>query len=706
MPPYKTPELGEGVPDAMQKDADRIYKDLRETTYRDETHEDKAAAAGTMWKRLKFTWKWVEAEKKWVRKESKNSVQYSPMMALPAPGATVTAGRTQQADRCRLFENTILQGLDQWLPSDDGKVQGSYYPLSAFEPTANEWGDGVPIVFAAKHPKVGGLRMDEQATLNECSTDQLKARVVGGSDSAVIIKKGIGRPVLKVSLGKICDPEVQQLYDEARLGISSAFECDQTEDGKYILGEVHPDHILLFPRDALRGAEQRDMVAMVNAMIGELETKEDNDVTNGNQTNKGAEFSAKNKGKMMSVLHGLRAHLDTLMGMMGYDDLFRPVPQPEGGTEENLESLTKRAGEAVNARTYPYVPKNPADYKKTTGSWIKPALKDFTEKLWDDLSETEKGKIRSCFAVVTGETFGDCHLPHHEPDGTLNANGVRNALARFDQTQGLGNASTAAKAHLESHLAEFKEDEKAGEAKENTMVETETNKKAYSEDSLKKMAEDMGVTPEKLRAHLDKMKSCEEEDMKTNKKAAAKTDEELGDEATGKDDSAAEAKEKKAKELLEEAEAEEEGNKRKNSRLNALEQKVADMEARDKLAKKRDFTNMLKPGYTKQADTLFAAFTEDPVTFMRTNQGMFATSAGETKLDGLEHVPEGDVAMKGKSIAQMNDREFEGYVKQRATQLNARMDGNGQHSTVGTNVRRDPNNPGVFHANMLGTEGQ
>jgi hypothetical protein len=66
-PPYKTPQLGD-APEEMQKEADRIYKDLRKNQYSEETSKDRAAAAGTMWKILKSTW---EQDKggKWVKKK-------------------------------------------------------------------------------------------------------------------------------------------------------------------------------------------------------------------------------------------------------------------------------------------------------------------------------------------------------------------------------------------------------------------------------------------------------------------------------------------------------------------------------------------------------------------------------------------------------------------------------------------------------------
>jgi hypothetical protein len=250
------------------------------------------------------------------------------------------------------------------------------------------------------------------------------------------------------------------------------------------------------------------------------------------------------------------------------------------------------------------------------------------------------------------------------------------------------------------------------------------NKKAAAEDlatRFRTMANEMKeaaegeepISEENLRKYA--MKLCEmsglppiddkaKEVPKNNKgKAAAKTDEELGDEADGEDDSAAEEKEKKAKELLEEAEAEEKVAKKSNARINALEQKLAKLEAKETATKKGDFANLLKPGYKKDVETLFPQFTEDPVHFMRVNKSMFQDGAGETQLDGIEHVPEDHAGRTNKSIANMSDDEFKKWAQQKAVQLNARISPDG-YSSVGTGVRRDPQNPNVYHANMLGTQ--
>lgn len=65
-PPYVTPNLGD-APKDMQKEADRIYKDLRKNQYHEETPKDRAAASGTMWKILKETWE--QKDGKWVKKQ-------------------------------------------------------------------------------------------------------------------------------------------------------------------------------------------------------------------------------------------------------------------------------------------------------------------------------------------------------------------------------------------------------------------------------------------------------------------------------------------------------------------------------------------------------------------------------------------------------------------------------------------------------------
>jgi len=85
--------------------------------------------------------------------------------------------------------------------------------------------------------------------------------------------------------------------------------------------------------------------------------------------------------------------------------------------------------------------------------WSKPALNDFTDESWDDLSDDEKSSIGNHFiASMSGfpaDNYSDMKLPIVRPDGTLSMNAVRNAKARLSQTDGL---SSDQKDEIESML--------------------------------------------------------------------------------------------------------------------------------------------------------------------------------------------------------------------------------------------------------------
>jgi hypothetical protein len=126
----------------------------------------------------------------------------------------------------------------------------------------------------------------------------------------------------------------------------------------------------------------------------------------------------------------------------------------EASFQYQIVAASLRRGSAKGA----YVPKNPKDYGSSRGDWTAPTLKDFTSKGWDDLTESERNEIRSCFAAVTDDTFGGCKLPHHRSSGTVVKEGVDNAMARLGQTQGLGSIKSDVEAHLRSHQEnDFKE---------------------------------------------------------------------------------------------------------------------------------------------------------------------------------------------------------------------------------------------------------
>jgi len=91
-------------------------------------------------------------------------------------------------------------------------------------------------------------------------------------------------------------------------------------------------------------------------------------------------------------------------------------------------------------------------------AWSKPALKDFTDKAWGDLSDAEKSHIAQAYAYVSGTlppaTFGDLHLPHHTSDMKVVWNGVHAAAGRMNQVSGLSDEA-GVKTHLATHYKQF-----------------------------------------------------------------------------------------------------------------------------------------------------------------------------------------------------------------------------------------------------------
>jgi ATP-dependent protease ClpP protease subunit len=124
--------------------------------------------------------------------------------------------------------------------------------------------------------------------------------------------------------------------------------------------------------------------------------------------------------------------------------------------EEEEEGAQARGGR----RPHNAVPANPPNGggEGVDGVWSKPALKDFTGARWEDLSHLEQMAIAKHFGWYDSlDTFDELKFPHHfaagDDAGKPSLNGVRNALARLPQAQGLSDAQRAAiEKHLQAHL--------------------------------------------------------------------------------------------------------------------------------------------------------------------------------------------------------------------------------------------------------------
>lgn len=87
-----------------------------------------------------------------------------------------------------------------------------------------------------------------------------------------------------------------------------------------------------------------------------------------------------------------------------------------------------------------------------------------SDKPWDGSASrfTDEQYQRSCAAcdpASKGTPKERCFLPHHEPDGILNSNGVHNSASRVSQLKGRSpEAVSRAKSHLRSHYREMGEE--------------------------------------------------------------------------------------------------------------------------------------------------------------------------------------------------------------------------------------------------------
>jgi len=149
------------------------------------------------------------------------------------------------------------------------------------------------------------------------------------------------------------------------------------------------------------------------------------------------------------------------------------------------------------------VPRNPANYGESTGTWTAPNLKDLTSKSWDKLTSEEKRKIASCFArspKMSPDRFTDLKLPHHNPNGNVVKKGVSSALGALAGARGGVNIPSGdvakVRAHLEAHSKEFKGEEEMAEDKPEVKSNEDIDSLKTQLEEMKKLISDLKVKEE------------------------------------------------------------------------------------------------------------------------------------------------------------------------------------------------------------------
>ena len=164
-----------------------------------------------------------------------------------------------EGEHCRSYENSIINFLDRWLPDDDGNPKGTFYSKEPFINEAGKW-SSTDIIYAQQHVDFKTETPRSKALAKVKTFEGEPGRIVGN-----VVKDWVevdGHPTLRMSLN-ICDPIVNGHHKAGRLSQSSAFDCLTTQDGK-IVGDINPDHLLVFVEDPVNDAMPRDLGSILN----------------------------------------------------------------------------------------------------------------------------------------------------------------------------------------------------------------------------------------------------------------------------------------------------------------------------------------------------------------------------------------------------------------------------------------------------------
>lgn len=266
-----------------------------------------------------------------------------------------------------VFENSILQMLNRWIPDEQ---TGRYYPVEPFQETVSGW-EGIPLVFAQKHPDLDLFETDQAAALA-----QVNGVIAGYTRNPRVVLEG--RPRLMAAL-EVVNEDVVALYHAGQLSLSTAFYA-QVRDRK-IVGGIRPNHVLLFKETGT--VQPNDYGALVS------NTQETGDqMAEEELENAGRTLSAENDRALAEV----EAHAVGLVAM-----LKAILMKMRGSPEEPVEPSGETPAENVAAPPDP-LPDPPADPAPT----VAPAAGEPTTNQDSDheVTDMENDKIKELTNTV------------------------------------------------------------------------------------------------------------------------------------------------------------------------------------------------------------------------------------------------------------------------------------------------------------------
>lgn len=193
--------------------------------------------------------------------------------------------------------------------------------------------------------------------------------------------------------------------------------------------------------------------------------------------------------------------------------------------------------EIVGGAKMGVIPKHPWRYGKNEDKpWRRPDLKDFTDKSWDELSDSEKRSIAGHFAwakEMPPETYGSLKLPHHFPeDHAVSLRGVRAAIAAIRGARGGVQIPNEDKEKALRHLVNHVTKDFGLEPPE--FVKAALEKEGWSEEEIVEIAasleevlpmDEENVKTEPVQASVEEVESMRKEIEELKKVVAAKEEE-------------------------------------------------------------------------------------------------------------------------------------------------------------------------------------
>jgi len=187
----------------------------------------------------------------------------------------------------------------------------------------------------------------------------------------------------------------------------------------------------------------------------------------------------------------------------------------------NPEAIVEEVKQLDVILTKGVVPGHPWKYGKDDKSeWKKPRLEDFTDKSWDELSDSEKRSIAGHFAwapKMPPERFTDLKLPHHDPKThAVVWRGVVAAMAALFGARGGVDIPAEDRRkvynHLAQHYREFGKEPPDFKFLEEFVIQLEHLKSLISaeknmESELENKVKELEAENKKLREEIDNLKA-------------------------------------------------------------------------------------------------------------------------------------------------------------------------------------------------------